>query len=337
MEGQLLVVRKQDPSVLALDTKLLFVPEAVLPGPSNELISIRGLKQVTPDDNGDFLPDPRNDPEAFDAVHSFAAVWRVLSMFRRVLSSNDDATPFTWQWGSEPIKVFPYYGNKKGAWYRRQSKQLEFNQIKVDGQWIYTCRSFDMVAHETGHAVLDSLKPKWYPGETNLVETLGIHESFADLAVVFALVDQVDICEDIIVFSRADLHTKSFLPAFAEEYGSGVNARGSYLRNADNDMSYDRVNPSNRYDYSRVMTGAVYDILADYFEFECAKSRYSLAACLHRVGQYLLHLLMQCILEAPEKDAKIIDIARLMYRREEQPIIKKAIKHHFEIRGLPVE
>ena len=49
---------------------------------------------------------------------------------------------------------------------------------------VFTCRSFDIVSHETGHAVLDGLRPNWLLASAP-PQTGGLHESFGDLTAIF--------------------------------------------------------------------------------------------------------------------------------------------------------
>ncbi len=81
-----------------------------------------------------------------------------------------------------------------------------FNDSIAQGVW--TCRSHDIVAHEAGHAVLDSLQPDWKTlrGDQPSPENHALHEAFADITCIFSLLDQMDVCE------AAMAHTKGSLP-----------------------------------------------------------------------------------------------------------------------------
>ena len=59
------------------------------------------------------------------------------------------------------LQVYPYGAtDSTEAYYTREDKALKFGySTQVGG--IYTCRSLDIVAHVTGHALLDGLKPDW--------------------------------------------------------------------------------------------------------------------------------------------------------------------------------
>ena len=331
-----MILRKQDPSVIEMGTKRIFVNENILAGPKNELIEIHGLPAVTPDANGDFLPDPIENEKAFDAVHTFAAVWRVVDMYKRVIRYALRRDGFTWQWGSDPIEIHPYYGSSRGAWYRRRHRRLEFHRFQTGGRWIFSCRSFDLVAHETGHAVLDALKPGWYPTHSYLKETAGLHEGFADLTAIFSLINQLDLCEDVVVASRSNLHAKNFLPLFAEEYGNSVNLTRGFLRNADNDLTFEQGAKSGKYGLSQVFTGAIYDILADLYELQLVSGNENMPAALYESGRYLLMRLVQAVDRSPDYNASILDVGVELYKSEARDAVKKSISVQFQKRGLDV-
>ena len=68
-----------------------------------------------------------------------------------------------------------------------QEGVLKFFYTHQNGKIIYLCRSFDVVAHETGHSFLDILQPGWLSdGQTG-----GFHEAFGDLCSLFTLISMV--------------------------------------------------------------------------------------------------------------------------------------------------
>lgn len=65
---------------------------------------------------------------------------------------------------STPLSVYPYgLKNVMNAYYKAVDKSLYFGYFtspnpKDNGAVVYTCRSLDIVSHETGHAILDGFK-----------------------------------------------------------------------------------------------------------------------------------------------------------------------------------
>ncbi len=294
--GSRVLIWKQDPSVSDLGTRKAFLPGLTLQGPRDARITFGepGIAQVSPNAFGDFIVSPNTDQ--FDAVHTFAIVRMTLTMYQRALASNDTAPPLPWQWNSAsntaPLRVFPHgLPNVMNAYYSRSDKALKFGDFIPSGatERVYTCRSLDIVSHETGHAVLDGLKPNWLLSN-NPPQTGGLHESFGDLTAIFLALSQLDQVEAVIAQTKSDLHDKTFLADLAEQFGLAL-GRPNGLRNADNDIKLSEAG-TEVHAISQVFTGAIYDILADIFAHERQPQLEDDAAVLHpgslaRPGRHL--------------------------------------------------
>lgn len=341
MTGSKVRVRKQDPSVTAIGTRTAYIGSPVAHGPQDVEIKIMGMPLVQHDDNRDFLFEPQTQTKAFDAVHTFTVVHQVLTMYKRALFRTLGKANFSWQWGANaPLLVYPHAGIGKNAYYRRKKKALYFYSFKsefLSGQpIIYICRSFDIVAHETGHAVLDGLQPGWWHTDSALPQTRALHESFADLTAILTMLAQMDQCEAIIAESKADLHDRSFFPLLGEQFGLAGFAREMGLRNADNDLKLSEAR-SSVYSQSLVFTGAIYDILAELFDAHKRMKLYDPAETLYRIGKHMTSLVVAAFAEGPKRNASFTDIAQRMVELEGQkgkeewvPLIRK----QFEIREI---
>jgi hypothetical protein len=315
--GARVLMWKQDPSVSEIGTRKAFLPGIVLAGPRDaRIISGDGIESVAPNAFGDFVTMP-NTPQ-FDAVHTFAVVRQTLTMYQRALSAAGNEMPLPWQWNSSvdttPIRVFPYgLPNVMNAFYSRSQNCLKFGDFVPSGSndRVYTCRSFDIVSHETGHAVLDGLKPLWLQAD-NPPQTGGLHESFGDLTAIFLALSQLDQCEAIVAQTKAHLHDKTFLADIAEQFGLALGTSNG-LRNADNDLTLTDAG-TEVHAISQVFTGAMYDILADLFAFERNPALEDDAAVLHRVGAYLRGLVLRALIAAPDLAATFADVVNEMLR-----------------------
>src|SRR2546423_1554803 len=150
---------------------------------------------------------------------------------------------------------------------------------------IFTCRSLDIVAHETGHAILDGLQPGWIGSAGQPPQTGGLHEAFGDLTAIFLTLSQLDQVEAVIAQTKANLHDKTFLSDLAEQFGLAL-GRPNGLRNADNDLKLSEVG-TEVHAISQVFTGGIYDVLADIFVFERKPLVRDDAVTLHDVAEYL--------------------------------------------------
>jgi hypothetical protein len=316
--GARVLMWKQDPSVTEIGTRKAFLPGVVLAGPRDARITIGdpGMPAVEPNAFGDFVTMP--DTPQFDAVHTFAVVRQTLTMYQRALSTAGAVMPLPWQWNSSidtsPLRIFPYgLPNVMNAFYSRSQTCLKFGDFVPTGDRarVYTCRSFDIVSHETGHAVLDGLKPQWLNAD-NPPQTGGLHESFGDLTAIFLALSQLDQCEAVVAQTKAKLHDKTFLSDIAEQFGLALGSTNG-LRNADNDLTLSQ-SGTEVHAISQVFTGAIYDILADMFAFERQPALEDCASVLHRTGAYLRGLLLRALIAAPDLAATYADVANEMLR-----------------------
>ncbi len=314
--GARVLMWKQDPSVGEIGTRKAYLPGVVLAGPRDARIApgVPGIDAVEPNAFGDFVTQP--DTPQFDAVHTFAVVRQTLTMYQRVLVAAGVAMPLPWQWNSSsdtnPLRIYPYgLPNVMNAFYSRTQGCLKFGDFIPTGasDRIFTCRSFDIVSHETAHAVLDGIKPRWLMADAP-PQTGGLHESFGDLTAIFLALSQLDQCEAIIAQTKANLHDKSFLTDVAEQFGLALgNSTG--LRNADNDLRLSQAG-TQVHAISQVFTGAVYDVLADVFAYERNPEREDDAAVLHRVAAYLSGVLVRALIGAPDHAATFADVVNGM-------------------------
>lgn len=314
--GARVLIWKQDPSVSEIGTRKAFLPGVVLAGPRDARIAPGepGIAAVEPNAFGDFVTQP--DTPQFDAVHTYVVVRQTLTMYQRALAAAGSAMPLPWQWNSSsdtrPLLVFPHgLPNVMNAFYSRTQGCLKFGDFIPNGATdrVFTCRSFDIVSHETAHAVLDGIKPRWLQADAP-PQTGGLHEAFGDLTAIFLALSQLDQCEAVIAQTKADLHDKSFLTDIAEQFGLALgNSTG--LRNADNDIRLSEAG-AQVHAISQVFTGGVYDVLADLFTHERDPEREDDAAVLHRVAGYLSGVLMRALIAAPDEAATYADVVNAM-------------------------
>jgi hypothetical protein len=313
-------------------TRLVFLPKGIKDGPKDDDIEIVGVVPVMADDNGDFLLDPNYNIEAFDSVHAFTIVRQIMTMYQRSLWRIGRDRPLKWQWGPSQIGVNPRAGNSPGASYSRNERSLNFFSSKSEGKLNHSIRSFEVAAHEVGHAILDSIRPGYWSSWQ--AETGALHESMADLTVIFATLAQLDLCRSIVFLTRGDLKDKSyFWIANGGAVAAADRAQGKGFAAADHDLTMYEV-AAEVHDISLVFTGAVYDILADVFEYQRDPDLKDDTETLFKVGQHVMDLLLKAILGGPPQNATFKDVADRMIPYEKNTSIKQIIRKHFEARCI---
>jgi hypothetical protein len=317
---------KQDPSVARIGVRKAFLPHDVKTGPKDDLIEVvmslttkagkvekdhKASAPAVADDEGDFLADIEADPFCFDLVHTYAVARMTVDMYVRDLHVD-----WKWHWDRDigsgqaktPLKIVCHAGEKANATYHRGKQCLKFYFKTVGSTTAYLCRSFDIVAHETGHAILDALKPSLYKEREGQAGAL--HEAFADLTAIFAALDQLDLCEDIVAETKSDLRKAKYLTAIGEQFAAHMSqgeaaaddADGNDddhehqevagMRNANNDLT-GLTCGKDIYSICNVFTGFVYDILVRIFEWERNPlGDASDAETLHRVARVVRRILL---------------------------------------------
>ncbi|MEO3826813.1 hypothetical protein [Actinomadura sp. B10D3] len=339
--GHRFLVYKQDPSVTELGARPVFVPTVVLIGPADARVrtEMPGVTPVARNAGGDFV-FAAGTPQ-FDCAHTFAVVRRTMAMYER--HNGGTPLPFAWNVGgnTDRLTVFPHAGEGANAFYSRTAKALKFLSFTPEGRQpsevVHTCRSLDIVAHETGHAILDGLKPGWLSAD-NPPQTGGLHEAFGDITAIFLALAEPDQAEALVALTKANLHDTSFLPELAEEFGRAL-GRPSGLRDADNDLKLSEVG-NEVHAISQVFTGAVYDVLADLYTFELSRQRRTKdpAIVLIETASALCRLVFEAFVAAPGTGARYVDVANTMLRisanRGDPAIYRTFIRNRFAVREI---
>ncbi|MBK5332492.1 MAG: hypothetical protein JJD93_11005 [Ilumatobacteraceae bacterium] len=139
------------------------------------------------------------------------------------------------------LKIFPHAFYGENAYYDPERTALLFGYFQADdsdpganlpGQFVFTCLSHDVVAHETTHAVVDRLRPRF--NEATNPDVTAFHEAFADLVAIFRhfTLDQVLI--DAINKNKADVTSADVISGLARQFGYAT-AQQRALRDASDD------------------------------------------------------------------------------------------------------
>ena len=130
-------------------------------------------------------------------------------------------TPLT-SWAQESanpasLALIPDAGQKINAFYDRES--LSFFHQTTGRRTTFSGASTDCVAHETGHAILDALRPDLW--SINMLEVAGFHEAFGDVtAIVTALADRPT--REALLKISPKLDKPNFVEAVVEDLADTV-------------------------------------------------------------------------------------------------------------------
>jgi hypothetical protein len=135
------------------------------------------------------------------------------------------------------LRIYPHALRERNAYYSPSKKALLFGYFPVaskddnntPGTIVFTCLSHDIIAHETTHALLDGVHPRF--NEPTNPDVQAFHEAFADIVALFQHFTYPSVLESQIRRTRGDLHSESLLGQLAQQFGRAT-GRGEALRDA---------------------------------------------------------------------------------------------------------
>lgn len=135
------------------------------------------------------------------------------------------------------LRIYPHALRDRNAYYSPSKKALLFgyfpvaskDQNNTPGTLVFTCLSHDIIAHETTHALLDGVHPRF--NEPTNPDVHGFHEAFADIVALFQHFTYPTVLESQIRRTRGDLDSENLLGQLAQQFGRAT-GRGAALRDA---------------------------------------------------------------------------------------------------------
>jgi hypothetical protein len=130
---------------------------------------------------------------AFRAQNVFAIAAHTLTLFERHLGR-----PIPWQFGWPHLYLVPAAKLERNAAYTCEHNAVLFGWLPALGERprVYTSLSYDVIAHEVSHAVLDGLRPRYT--EPGLPDQLAFHEALADLVALLSVFDLDGVAEHLL-------------------------------------------------------------------------------------------------------------------------------------------
>jgi hypothetical protein len=198
---------------------------------------------------------PIIDNVQFHQVNAFAVAGHTLRSFEEALGRE-----ITWRHGG-PLVIRPHAFDGANAYYDPAAPSLNFGFFASPFRpgTVFTCLSHDIVAHELGHAILDSFRPLWLYSED--LDVPALHESVGDLLALFSALEHPPVVERIFKESGGDMRRPTLVSGLAEEFGIGLQGSGTaYLRSALEGLPYPEAD-KQAHARSTTWTAAIYDVL----------------------------------------------------------------------------
>ena len=253
--------------------------EGISPGPVNEYLEVIDIdpcsRQFYPpiDLNAgevlgqDGLPPSEGDPR-FHQQMVFAVAMKTIKLFERALGRKVIWAP---EWRDDKktyvptmkLRVYPHALREANAYYSRAKRALLFGyfnatQRSAGASWIFTALSHDIIVHETTHAILDGLHPRY--SESTSIDSLAFHEAFADIAALFSHFQLYEAVYDFIEKRAGRLDQSGLLSGLASQFAKGTTGHASlrdYIDKAPDANALDGT--SEPHERGAILVAAVFD------------------------------------------------------------------------------
>lgn len=183
----------------------------------------------------DGLPPAEGCPQ-FHQQMVFAVVMKTIHAFERALGRG-----VLWAGPPHPergdpsytkrLRIYPHALREANAYYSPDKTALLFGYFRPDSkdgqptEWVFTCLSQDIVAHETTHAILHGLQPRTIDAANP--DMLAFHEGFADIIALFQHFSMTAVLEHQIARSAGSLRVNNLLTGLAVQFGKATGRNGA--------------------------------------------------------------------------------------------------------------
>jgi hypothetical protein len=252
-------------------------------------------------------------PQAYAPDTAEFLYWQIAASLDRGRHFWSRNRPRPGAWIPGPVlPAIPAAGKDLNAYYDREALRFFRDRDDKTGEVVQSGDSPDVVTHEQGHAILDSLRPDLW--DAPHFEVAAFHEAFGDLAAIFIALAEPGLVTRVETETSDDPARSNLVSRLAEELGRAVRDRygpeaasAGALRDAVNTFRY--ANPATLPDsgpdsrlsaephsFCRVMTGACWDALVALFR---ARPEADRAAALAGAAEELAGLAVAAAETAP--------------------------------------
>lgn len=226
-------------------------------------------------------PQPREyETDTSEFLH-----WQIASALARGRALWSRLLPKAGRWiPGDVLKAIPVDGRDLNAFYDRRALHFFRDVDAKTGAVVQSGDSPDVVTHEQGHAVLDSVRPDLW--DAPHFEVAAFHEAFGDVAAILVALEEKELVGDVLEETAGLIDHSNLVSRLAEELGAAVVARygpgaalPDALRDAVNSFRYraPRSLPEDApadglsrepHSFSRVVTGVCWDVLVRLYAAE---------------------------------------------------------------------
>lgn len=213
------------------------------------------------------------------------------------------------KWGQNgTLNMEPHAFIDFNAFYSPSARELFFGIVpyRLPGETavkiIETATSWEMVAHECGHALHHVLKPNTYHDIGFAVWS----ESFGDQVAMWASLRKSERGSALLAETHGNLNQSNSLTRMAEAFAYLI-GKGTGMRDAFHDLKLSDTT-EEVHDRSQVLTGATYKIFLTVYDD--LKSRFSEPEALRRAGEIMGVFTMRATDYAHENEMTLENVAK---------------------------
>jgi hypothetical protein len=204
-----------------------------------------------------------------------------------------------WQGNRKKLPLRQDVGVDVNAFYDRAS--FSFFHRAIGPKTFFSGASTDVVSHEVGHGLLDSIRPQLW--DAPFLEAGAFHEAFGDCTAILTALSDLDTRKALLA-ATPTLRKRNFVESTAEELSDGIRRllpthNAAEPRHAFNTFQFqipetlpDDGGPGELIDevhsFGMVFTGCFYDLIAAIFADQAAQTEASLLASARTAGGLLV-------------------------------------------------
>ena len=204
-----------------------------------------------------------------------------------------------WQGNRKKLPLLQDVGVDVNAFYDRAS--FSFFHRTIGPKTFFSGASTDVVSHEVGHGLLDSIRPDLW--DVPFLEAGAFHEAFGDCTAILTALNDPDTRKKLLA-ATTTLRKKNFVESTAEELSDGIRRlmpthNAAEPRHAFNTFQFqipetlpDDGGPGKLIDevhsFGMLFSGCFYDLVAAFFADQTAKTEAKLLASAKTAGALLV-------------------------------------------------
>ncbi len=205
----------------------------------------------------------------------------------------------SWQGGRTKLPLLQDDGVDLNAFYDRAS--FSFFHEMVGKATYFSGASTDVVSHEIGHGLLDSVRPEFF--DVNFLEVGAFHEAFGDCIALLTALEDLETRKKLLA-AAPNLRKRNFVETTAEDLSRGIalaipGHNAAEPRHAFNTLKFQIPStlPTNGgpgalinevHSFGMIFTGCFWDLIANLFSASSSKTQAALLKASRLAGELLI-------------------------------------------------